>query len=174
VNFDETGYQLRLIPQQPFTSCVKKHRPQHYLTRNNNCHIMFRHLTWKCYQRTRYIRDCIMFKMLPLYMDTRPGLHHLQPSITACCVPQSDVALVVLLNVSRINSSSTTCREFFHQFLSAITLKLIQIFLCHHLHADPFLECRLLHKLVHCFIKTHKLQMWTLDALCRFSIQKIY
>jgi len=65
---------------------------------------------------------------------------HLHSSITSSTKsavrqtkPQSNVASTVLSNVLlRIYSkwsSSTTCWEFFHQFLSAITLKLIQIFL---------------------------------------------
>ena len=44
---------------------------------------------------------------------------------------QSDVASVVLSNVSRIDSkwsSSTTCWEFFHQFPSTKTLKLIRMY----------------------------------------------
>jgi len=89
--------------------------------------------------------------MSPLYKDTSLDLH-LHSSIASSATvserqtwPQPDVASVVLSNVSRINSkwsSSTTCWEFFHQFVSAKTLQLIHIFLlkCDHFGTDPFLR----------------------------------
>ena len=75
-------------------------------------------------------------------------LPHQQQSAVHQTRPQLDVASVVLSNVLRINShpsSSTSCREFFHLFLSAITLKLIQIFFIkyNHLQTDPFLRLML-------------------------------
>ena len=55
---------------------------------------------------------------------------HQQQSAVHQARPQSDVASVVLSKISRTNlkwSSSTSCLEFFQQFLSAIRLKLIRI-----------------------------------------------
>ena len=60
-----------------------------------------------------------------------PQSPHQQQSAVCKTRPKSDVASVVLSNVSRINSkwfSSTTCWEFFRRFLGAVTLKLIEIF----------------------------------------------
>jgi len=70
---------------------------------------------------------------------------HQQQSAVRQTRPQSDVASVVLSNVSQTNSkrsSSTTCWEFCRRFLSAVTLKLIQIFLSKYdrLRTDPFLR----------------------------------
>ena len=81
-------------------------------------------------------------------------------------------------------SSSTTCWEFFHHYLSDITVKLIdlQIFLLKndHLRTDAFL--RLMPSGVNgcyginlscstLFYQTRKLQIWRLETLCRFSVQ---
>jgi len=79
----------RLIPQQLLKSCQKS-GPRHYLTRNNNCHEMFSHLTQNVSRVIATSDITIMFKILPLYMDTSPDLHlhsSTASSTTASCVP---------------------------------------------------------------------------------------
>ena len=97
---------------------------------------MFIHLTWKCQQRTGYIRwynKCS--KCLHLHSSQSP---HQQQSAVCQTRPQSDVTLIILSDVSRINSkwsSPTTCWELFHRFLSAIAIGAtlyVTMVTCHH------------------------------------------
>jgi len=188
------GYLLRLISQQPLPSSVRKTwtpamgiRP--YLTRNNKCQEMFSHFTWNVVSRVITIsHTTINVQNVAPLCGHKPG----SPSLFVSRLinnsllcrrqtrPQSDVASVVVSNISQINSkwsSSNTCWEFFHQFLGIITLKLIQVFLLNAIifeqtHFYDFC-CKWLLVLP-CFIKTRKLQKWTLDTLGRFSVQKNY
>jgi len=87
-------------------------------------------------------------------MDTSPEtfspfVNHLINNSLPCARPDISQTLLRLFfpnsNVSRVNSkwsSSTTCRKFFRQFLSAMTLKFIQIFFKfnNQLRTDPFLR----------------------------------
>jgi len=87
--------------------------------------------------------------MSPLYMDQSPDLHSsIASSTTVHCVPdQTSVrhcfgcSFKCFTNSSNW-SSSTSCWEFCHQFLSAITLKLMQIFFItyDHFRTDPFIR----------------------------------
>jgi len=101
------------------------------------------------YIRIRYYNKCskcrtFIWTQARISISIRQSPHQ-QQSIVRQIRPQSDVASVVLSNVQRIKSkwsSSTTCWEFFHQFTSAITLKLIQITFVKydHLRTDPLLR----------------------------------
>jgi len=112
---------------------------RHYVTRNNS-HEMFCHLKHANVSRgrTRCIRYYIkcskcrpfVWTQARISISIRQSPHQQQPAVCQTR-PQSDVASVVFSNVSRVNSnwsSSTTCWEFFHQFVSVMTLKLIHTF----------------------------------------------
>ena len=87
---------------------------------------------------TRYIRHYNKCSQCRPFVSTQAqisnsihSLPHQQQSAVHQTRNQSDVASVVLSNVSRIDSkwsSSTTCWEFFHQFPSTKTLKLIRMY----------------------------------------------
>ena len=109
---------------------------------------------------------------------------HQQQSAVRQTRPQSNVASVVLSNVSRINSKwsySTTCWEFFRQFLSAITLNLYGYFVKYdRLWTDSFLWLTL-SAAYGCYgiylswypvlskLASYKCQYW---RLCRFCVPK--